>query len=212
MNSRDPIALENLGYGKFLMSDFEGAIQAYETVLQVAPDQPVTLVSYGEALLWSANTRKAHEQFGRARSALSGANAPLDTWGWLVDSRYDATEKQRVVNYSTSAQKRAMIELFDALTYLREMEIASALARFRAATGMLTVTSDDDKEVVRKAINDLHRLEKESLAQPTAQFGLGYLYDWLGETARAARFWEIYLRSGTDLVGLEEARRRLARR
>ena len=84
-----------------------------------------------------------------------------------------------------------------------------ALEKYGAAAALLSATRED-KEIVRKGINDLHRLGKEPLAQPSAEFGLGSLYDWLGETKRAAEHWRVYLRSGADPVGLGEARRRLA--
>lgn len=209
VNSGDLDALENLGYGQFLANDLHSAIESYERGLATAPDDPVLRICYGEAIFWSHDTARAHAEFSHARDVLSLSGSSGGTWIWLIDARYDAAEKQRAVYYSTVSQKRALIELLEGLTYLREGKIRLALEKYGAAAALLSATRED-KEIVRKGINDLHRLGKEPLAQPSAEFGLGYLYDWLGETKRAAEHWRVYLRSGADPVGLGEARRRLA--
>jgi tetratricopeptide (TPR) repeat protein len=212
LNGRDPNALENLGYGRFLAGDLYGAAEAYQEALKVAPDEALWNITYGEALLWMDEAEKAHQQFEIAREGLKKGARASSTWVWLMESKYDKSEKQRLIEYSTAAQKRALVEMLDGITYLRQNKVAPALERYRSGTGMLTNTDIGDVEVVRKAINDLRRLQGESPAQFDVNVGLGYLYDWLGETSKAAEFWEVYLKSGKDPVGLEEARRRAAAR
>jgi len=209
VNPGDLDALANLGYGQFLSGDLPGAIATYDQVLEKKPDAPDVRIGRGEALFWLGNSAGAHEEFARARGILSHAEQGGSTWTWFLDSRGDASEKPRVVYYGTPAEKKALVEFFDGLVYLREMKIPPAKQKYETATHYLANTPDD-REVVRKAINDLHRLAKVSLAEPTAEFGLGYLYDWLGEKNHAAQYWQLYVKSGTDPVGVTEARRHLA--
>jgi tetratricopeptide (TPR) repeat protein len=212
VNPGDVDALENLGYGLFLTGDLQGAIQVYKKALALSPDDPTIRICHGEALLWSGDAASAHGEFAQARDLLSSPGYSGGTWIWLIDARYDPTDKQRAVYYSTLQQKQALAELLDGLTYLRDSKIELTLERYGVATRLLSGTIEEDKEIVRKGINDLHRLGKNSLAQTAAELGLGYLYDWLGEREHAATHWESYVRLGTDPAGLEEARSRLAQK
>jgi len=202
-------ALGNLGYGQFLSGDLPGAMATYDQILEKTPDAPDILICRGEALFWSGDSTKAHEEFARARRILSHTERGGETWTWFIDPRYDASEKPHVVYYATPAQKQAFVELFDGLVYLREMKIPAAMERYEAATHYLANTPDD-REVVLKAINDLHRLGMESLPQPTPEFGLGYLFNWLGEKDQARQHWGLYVKSGTDPLGMKEARLHLS--
>ncbi|HET8922538.1 MAG TPA: tetratricopeptide repeat protein [Candidatus Acidoferrum sp.] len=211
LNPRDPGTLENLAYGQFLEGNVQKAIESYERALEITKDDPVLRAYYGEALFWSGNTLRAQEEFAQARDALSRPSLYEDIWIGFIDPRYDATEKRHAAYYSTIAEKQALVELFDALAYLQESNVASALEKYQDAAKLLSASSEDDKEIVRKAINDLHRLQKELPSQPTSELGLGYLYDWLGDHERAVLRWKRYLELGTDPVGMEEAHRRLTR-
>jgi tetratricopeptide (TPR) repeat protein len=210
LNPRDLDALENMGYAQFLAGDPRGAVETYKKGLEFAKGDPALRICLGEALFWSGDTPKGREEFEHARTVLSRPGPAGGTWIWLINPRYDATEKQRPVYYSTISQKKALVEFFDAMTYLRETNVVSALDRYKTATDLLTAARED-KEIVRKAINDLHRLGRESLAQPTAEFGLGCLHDWLGETENAAKHWELYVKSGADPVAVLQGRRRCMR-
>src|SRR5260370_31715832 len=97
----------------------------------------------------------------------------------MINVPYDASEKQHGSYYARIRKKRALVELLDGLTYLREIRIPAALERYAAATSLLTATNNEDEEIVRKGINDLHRLRKQPFAEPTAELGLGYLFGWL---------------------------------
>lgn len=211
-NPEDLDSLENMGYALFLQGNLRGAVEAYEKALQYEGNEkdPVLRSAYGEALLWRGETTKAHDEFKQARDTLlQKSQVSQTTWVWLI-SEHGLDEKQRAVYYSTVAEKQALVELFDALTYLRENNVASALEGYQAATKLLSANRSNDKEVVHKAVNDLHRLRKEFPSRPAAELGLGYLYDWLGDHERAALSWKRYLELGTDPVGIEEAHRRLA--
>jgi tetratricopeptide (TPR) repeat protein len=207
LNPRDLDALENMGYAQFVTGDLHGAVETYKKGLEFAKGDPELRILLGEVLFWSDDTQKGREEFEHARTSLGRPDTSGGTWVWLIDPRYEATETQRPVYYSTISQKKASLELLEGLTYLREINVASALDRYKAATDLLTATHED-KEIVRKGINDLHRLGRESRAQPASEFGLGCLYGWLGETESSSKHWELYLKSGADAAAVEEARHR----
>jgi tetratricopeptide (TPR) repeat protein len=207
LNPRDLDALENMGYAQFLTGDLHGAAETYKRGLEFAEGDPELRILLGEVLFWSDDTQKGLEEFAHARTSLGRTGSLDGTWVWLIDPRYDANETQRPVYYSTISQKKASVELLEGLTCLREINVASALDRYKTATDLLTATHED-KEIVRKAINDLHRLGRESRAQPASEFGLGCLYGWLGETESSSKHWELYLKSGADPAAVEEARHR----
>ena len=211
VDDRNPQTRENLGFGLFLKGDLQGALANLRIALEILPHDPGLLDLYGETYLWLGDTTKAHEQFEIARNFLTQSpELSNDIWVRLISARYDPAEPQRAVLYYSASQKQASLELLDGLAYLRENRVALALERYHAATGMLAASREDDNEVVRQGINNLHRLEGERLEQPMAALGLVYLYQCLGEGRRAAHYWQLYQRSGTDTIGIEEARRQVA--
>jgi tetratricopeptide (TPR) repeat protein len=210
-NPEDSDSMENLGYALFLQGNLNGAIDQYKQAIERVGDDPIVHTAYAEALLWRGDATQAHEELARARDTLlREGDMSQGTWIWMIEAQDGSEERRRMVYYRTLAEKRAVVELFDALTYLRENNVASALKGYRAATQLLTASAADDKEIVHKAISDLYRLRKVSFPQPAAELGLAYLYDWVGDRELAVRHWKLYLESGTDPVGIEEAHRGLA--
>lgn len=120
---------------------------------------------------------------------------------------FDSTETQRTVVYSTRDHHLSLMDFLEGLIRLRKGEFRNALHSYDAGVARLSKTSSRDVEIVRRTVNDAHRLRVKEPGGPAAHLALWILYRWLGEGERALQHAERYRALGGDPAVLDEVQR-----
>jgi tetratricopeptide (TPR) repeat protein len=212
-NPADVEAMENLGYSQYMTGDVSEASETFQAALKSAPSAPDLRLSYAEVLFARGEFGRVHEECQKAREYMQKPDLAEGTWTWMSDDKNETEESghnYHVVYYFTLQQKSAAIELYDAMTYLTEGNISVAFQIYERIPKILQKNAADS-DIARKAINDLYKMKKQT-GRVAGELGLGFLYEMIEEKDRAAKHWSLYLVSGDDAMGIQEARRHLDRR